>query len=49
MGKMRALYILPNKVLLHNDDLRIFVKGKHPFLEQNLSAVLAIIIHLGWK
>lgn len=44
-------YILPNKVLLQiakriprtTDDLRAFVKGRHPFVERNLAAVLDVI------
>lgn len=44
-------YILPNKVLLQiakriprtTNDLRSFVKGRHPFVERNLAAVLDVI------
>lgn len=44
-------YILPNKVLLQiakriprtTNDLRAFVKGRHPFVERNLAAVLDVI------
>ncbi|GLJ17682.1 hypothetical protein SUGI_0308520 [Cryptomeria japonica] len=44
-------YILPNKVLLQIakrmptklDELRSFVKGRHPFVERNLAAVLGVI------
>eukprot|EP01018_Ginkgo_biloba_P024118 Gb_34925 [translate_table: standard] len=44
-------YILPNKVLLqiakklpsNLDELRAFVKGRHPFVERNLAAVLDVI------
>ena len=49
---MKALAIyLPNKVLLQiakriprtTNDLRAFVKGRHPFIEWNFAAVLDVI------